>query len=177
MRNVYKPTSRIANTIKAAVTHCPKLLFTATPLQNSLLELYGLVSVIDDYAFGDLKSFKNQFSRLMDKGEDLLTALERGFAQVEGKGTANQRVYQLLSEKFRLFEGVFGASDEVLGTIESGVDFKKHIAQIYQECRTEEEIQNAFDTLQKEMETQIDETMNITRQKLLENFDDEVAIS
>ena len=29
----------------------------------------------------------------------------------------------------------------------------------------------------KEMETQIDETMNITRQKLLENFDDEVAIS
>ena len=72
----------------------------------------------------------------MDKGEDLLTALERGFAQVEGKGTANQRVYQLLSEKFRLFEGVFGASDEVLGTIESGVDFKKHIAQIYLECRT-----------------------------------------
>ena len=72
----------------------------------------------------------------MDKEEDLLTDLERGFAQVEGKGAANQRVYQLLSEKFRLFEGVFGASDEVLGTIESGVDFKKHIAQIYLECRT-----------------------------------------
>jgi len=70
LRNVYKPTNRIANTIKAAVTHCPKLLFTATPLQNALLELYGLVSVIDDYAFGDLKNFKNQFSRLMDKGED-----------------------------------------------------------------------------------------------------------
>ena len=49
MRNVYKPTSRIANTIEAAVIHCPKLLLTATPLQNALLELYGLVSVIDDY--------------------------------------------------------------------------------------------------------------------------------
>ncbi len=486
LRNVYKPTNRIANTIKASVTHCPKLLLTATPLQNSLLELYGLVSVIDDYAFGDLKSFKNQFSRLTgddnfadlksrlkpicqrtlrrqvleyvkytnripitqefypteneqrlynlvsdylqrpnlyalpasqrqlmtlilrkllasstyaisgtlealakrleviidlharsstpleeailqnlesfdeikdewteeeeengkeepaldeedlkairleirslhdfhnlarsihknSKGEVLLTALERGFAQAEEKGAArkaviftestrtqeylkklldnsqytgkvvlfngsnndreskeiykrwleehvgtdkitgsksadmraaivehfrdeaeimiateagaeginlqfcslvvnydlpwnpqrieqrigrchrygqkhdvvvvnflnkknaaDQRVYQLLSEKFRLFEGVFGASDEVLGTIESGVDFEKRIAQIYQECRTEEEIQNAFDALQKEMETQIDETMNITRQKLLENFDEEV---
>jgi ERCC4-related helicase len=486
LRNVYKPTNRIANTIKTAVAHCPKLLLTATPLQNSLLELYGLVSVIDDYAFGDLKSFKNQFLRLTgedncddlkgrlrpicqrtlrrqvleyvkytnripitqefyptenehrlynlvsdylqkpnlyalpasqrqlmtlilrkllasstyaisgtlealakrlevivdlhaqpatpleevisqhletfdeikdewaeeeeengkkepefteedlksireeihslhdfhnlarsiqknSKGEVLLKALERGFAQAEEKGAsrkaviftestrtqeylkklldntdyrdkivlfngsnndrgskeiykrwlekhtgtdmvtgsksadmraslvdffrdeaeiliateagaeginlqfcslvvnydlpwnpqrveqrigrchrygqkhdvvvvnflnkknaADQRVYQLLSEKFKLFEGVFGASDEVLGTIESGVDFEKRIAQIYQNCRTEEEIQTAFDALQQEMETQIDETMNITRQKLLENFDEEV---
>jgi len=90
------------------------------------------------------------------------------------KNAADQRVYQLLSEKFRLFEGVFGASDEVLGTIESGVDFERRIAQIYQSCRTEEEIQSAFDALQKEMETEIDETMNITRQSLLENFDEEV---
>jgi len=485
LRNVYKPTNKIANTIKTAVAHSPKLLLTATPLQNSLLELYGLVSVIDDYTFGDLKSFKSRFSRLTgednfddlknrlkplcqrtlrrqvleyikytnripvtqefypteneqrlynlvsdylqkpnlyalpasqrqlmtlilrkllasstyaisgtldalakrleiiadhhgqpatpledsifqnfetldevkeewteeeeggkeepvytaedlkaireeihslrdfhnlaksiqknSKGEVLLTALERGFTQAEEKGAnkkaviftestrtqeylkrlldnteyrgkivlfngsnndreskeiyrqwlakhagtdmitgsrtadmraalveffrdeaeiliateagaeginlqfcslvvnydlpwnpqrieqrigrchrygqkhdvvvvnflnkknaADQRVYQLLSEKFKLFEGVFGASDEVLGAIESGVDFEKRIAQIYQSCRTEEEIQSAFDTLQQEMETEIDETMNITRQKLLENFDEEV---
>jgi ERCC4-related helicase len=487
LRNVYKPTNRIANTIKTAVANCPKLLLTATPLQNTLLELYGLVSVIDDYAFGDLKSFKNQFSRLTgadnfddlksrlkpicqrtlrrqvleyikytnripitqefypteneqrlynlvsdylqrpalyalpasqrqlmtlilrkllasstyaisgtlealakrleaivyhnaqsptfmedtifqnfetfeevkdewteeeegtvteekpayseddiilmkeeihslrdfhtlarsiqknSKGEVLLAALQRGFAQAQEKGAgkkaviftestrtqeylkrildntehkgkialfngsnndreskeiyrkwlekyegtdrasgsntadmraalvdyfrddaeimiateagaeginlqfcslvvnydlpwnpqrieqrigrchrygqkhdvvvvnflnkknaADQRVYQLLSEKFKLFEGVFGASDEVLGTIESGVDFERRIAQIYSSCRTEEEIQTAFDALQKEMETQIDETMNITRQNLLENFDEEV---
>jgi len=67
LRNVYKPTNRIANTIKTAIAHVPKLLLTATPLQNSLLELYGLVSVIDDYTFGDLKSFKNQFSRLTNE--------------------------------------------------------------------------------------------------------------
>lgn len=90
------------------------------------------------------------------------------------KNAADQRVYQLLSEKFKLFEGVFGASDDVLGAIESGVDFERRIAQIYQECRTEEEIQDAFDLLQKDMEMQIDETINITRQKLLENFDEEV---
>jgi ERCC4-related helicase len=486
LRNVYKPTNKIANTIKDAVALAPKILLTATPLQNTLLELYGLVSVIDDYAFGDLKSFKSQFSRLTgednfddlkdrlkpicqrtlrrqvleyikytnripitqefypteseqqlynlvsdylqrpslyalpasqrqlmtlilrkllasstyaisatlealakrleviidrhaqplalleeaisgnietfdevkdewteeddepdredpaytaedlklirdeirslhdfhalaksiqknSKGEVLITALQRGFAQAQEKGAnkkaliftestrtqeylkrildnteykgkivlfngsnsdreskeiyrkwiakhegtdrvtgsrtadmraalvdcfrdeaeiliateagaeginlqfcslvvnydlpwnpqrieqrigrchrygqkhdvvvvnflnkknaADQRVYQLLSEKFRLFEGVFGASDEVLGTIESGVDFERRIAQIYQSCRTEEEIQSAFDALQKEMETQIDETINITRQRLLENFDEEV---
>ncbi len=49
---------------------------------------------------------------------------------------ADQRVYQLLSEKFQLFDGIFGASDEVLGTIESGVDFERRIAEIYQTCRT-----------------------------------------
>lgn len=90
------------------------------------------------------------------------------------KNAADLRVYQLLSEKFKLFEGVFGASDEVLGSIESGVDFEKRIAQIYQQCRSEEEIQTAFDALQKEMEPQIDETINLTRQRLLENFDEEV---
>jgi len=87
---------------------------------------------------------------------------------------ADQRVYQLLAEKFKLFDGVFGASDEVLGSIESGVDFEKRIARIYQECRTEVEIQASFDALQAELETQIDETINQTRQRLLENFDEEV---
>ncbi len=88
---------------------------------------------------------------------------------------ADQRVYQLLSEKFHLFSGVFGASDEVLGIIESGVDFEKRIAEIYQTCRTTEEIQCSFDDLQAELTTEINENMRSTRQKLLENFDAEVA--
>jgi len=88
---------------------------------------------------------------------------------------ADLRVFQLLSEKFKLFDGVFGASDEVLGSIESGVDFEKRIAEIYQTCRTSEEIKASFDALQKEMETEIGQTMRSTRQKLLEHFDAEVA--
>jgi len=88
---------------------------------------------------------------------------------------ADQRVYELLSEKFRLFNGVFGASDEVLGSIESGVDFEKRIAEIYQTCRTPEEIQQSFDILQAELSSRISENMRSTRQKLLENFDTEVA--
>lgn len=90
------------------------------------------------------------------------------------KNEADQRVYQLLSEKFKLFEGVFGASDEVLGAIESGVDFEKRIGMIYQQCRQTTEIKAAFDQLQLELSLEINEAMSQTRQKLLENFDDEV---
>src|SRR3990172_1249749 len=61
LRNVYKPSSKIALAIKEAVAPYPKVLLTATPLQNSLLELYGLVSVIDDYAFGALPSYRSRF--------------------------------------------------------------------------------------------------------------------
>ena len=64
LRNVYKNTSKIALAIKQAVAPFPKVLLTATPLQNSLLELYGLVSIIDEYAFGDLKSYRTRFARL-----------------------------------------------------------------------------------------------------------------
>lgn len=68
LRNVYKPTNKTANTIKQALSDSKKILLTATPLQNSILELYGLVSIIDDYVFGDLKSFKSQFNHNL--GED-----------------------------------------------------------------------------------------------------------
>lgn len=90
------------------------------------------------------------------------------------KNEADRRVFELLSEKFQLFEGVFGASDEVLGAIESGVDFEKRIAAIYQRCRKHEEIKVAFDQLQLELSLEINEAMTQTSRKLLENFDDEV---
>lgn len=88
---------------------------------------------------------------------------------------ADQRVFELLSEKFQLFEGVFGASDEVLGAIESGVDFEKRIADIYQQCRTPAQIQHAFDALQQSLEGEIDQAITHTRQQLLDNFDVEVT--
>ena len=313
LRNVYKPGNKIANELKKALEHAPKLLLTATPLQNSLLELYGLVSFIDEHVFGDLKSYKAQFSRLTgdDAFNDLKKRLEpvckrtlrrqvqpyisyterqayyvlqllsengydgkivlfngtnsdpiakqiytdwkvrnEGTDKISGSRTADtraalvehfrnnaqimiateaaaeginlqfcslvvnydlpwnpqrieqrigrchrygqkhdvvvvnflnrnnaadQRVFELLSEKFQLFKGVFGASDEVLGAIESGVDFEKRIVEIYQSCRTSEQIQEAFDLLQAEMGGEIDESIKSTRQKLLEHFDTEVA--
>ena len=91
------------------------------------------------------------------------------------KNAADKRVYDLLAEKFRLFSGVFGASDEVLGAIESGVDFEKRIASIYQKCRTPEQIQFEFDQLQNELETEIATGQRDAREKLLDNFDQEVV--
>lgn len=58
--------------------------------------------------------------------------------------------------------------------IESGVEFEKRIVSIYQNCRTTEEIEEQFERLRTEMDSQISETMEDTRQKLLENFDAEV---
>lgn len=90
------------------------------------------------------------------------------------RNAADQRVFQLLSEKFKLFDGVFGASDEVLGVIESGVDIEKRIAGVYQNCRTADEIQLAFDEIQEELDEQIQLALETTKLKLLENFDEEV---
>jgi len=90
------------------------------------------------------------------------------------KNAADIRVFQLLDEKFKLFSGVFGASDDVLGSIESGVDFEKRIAEIYQKYRTDLEIIEQFDLLQKELDEKINSKMLSTRETLLANFDDEV---
>ena len=88
---------------------------------------------------------------------------------------ADCRVYQLLQEKLKLFEGVFGASDEILGAIGNGLDFERKISEIYQTCRSSQAIQREFDFIQEQFSVEIGENMRRARQKLLENFDAEVA--
>jgi len=90
------------------------------------------------------------------------------------RNEADRRVLELLEQKFNLFSGVFGASDEVLGAIESGVDFEKRILAIYQECRTPDEIDAAFRALQEEMDEQIRTRLDDTRRALFEHFDEDV---
>ena len=90
------------------------------------------------------------------------------------RNAADRRVYELLEHKFNLFTGVFGASDDVLGSIETGVDFERRILEIYQGCRSEEEIQVAFERLQADLEEQIKTKMGDTRKMLLEHFDEDV---
>lgn len=87
---------------------------------------------------------------------------------------ADQRVYELLDQKFNLFKGVFGASDEVLGSIGNGIDFEKRILNIYKQCRTTEDIDHAFDQLQEELRDDIKDNIQQTRASLFENFDEEV---
>jgi ERCC4-related helicase len=87
---------------------------------------------------------------------------------------ADKRVYELLAQKFQLFDGVFGASDEVLGAVESGVDFERRIAEIYQTCRHPEAIHAAFQQLQLDLAGEINDAMLNARKALLENFDEDV---
>jgi len=90
------------------------------------------------------------------------------------RNQADQRVLELLTEKFNLFSGVFGASDEVLGRIEGGLDFEKRILQIYDTCRQPEQIEAAFNALQAELEEVIADRIKDTQTQLLENFDEDV---
>jgi hypothetical protein len=87
---------------------------------------------------------------------------------------ADARLYDLLAQKLALFDGVFGSSDEVLGALGSGVDFEKRVLEIYQSCRSTEEIDQAFARLREDMDGRITARLAAARTLLFERFDGEV---
>jgi superfamily II DNA or RNA helicase len=90
------------------------------------------------------------------------------------QNAADARLYELLEKKLNLFDGVFGASDEILGALETGLDFERRVLDIYQSCRSPEEISRAFDALREDLEHRIDARMTQARSLLLERFDGDV---
>lgn len=74
LRNAYRPSNKIGQGIRWATEDCRKLLLTATPLQNSLLELYGLSTLIDERLFGDVNAFRAQYA---GAGSDLASLRAR----------------------------------------------------------------------------------------------------
>ena len=84
---------------------------------------------------------------------------------------AESRILELLATKFRLFESVLGASDQVLGSIEDGFDFEKKISTILDRCKTADEINAAFDELEAEYAEEISEEMERARAKVFDNLD------
>ncbi|OGL47173.1 MAG: hypothetical protein A2W05_09110 [Candidatus Schekmanbacteria bacterium RBG_16_38_10] len=86
---------------------------------------------------------------------------------------ADRRLLELLKTKLNLFDGLFGSSDEILGALESGIDFEKMILKIYQTCKTPEDIDAAFNKLQDTLENEISDQIVKLRSTLLE-FDDSV---
>lgn len=64
---------------------------------------------------------------------------------------ADKRVYDILSRKFELFEGVFGASDIALGALENGASFEKTILDIYQNCDSASDFKREFDKLDRKL--------------------------
>ena len=80
LRNVYKKKAKTAQAIKEALSDVKKLLLTATPFQNSLMELFGLTSVVDDNIFGDARSFRAEYvydENLSDLRQRLLPYYQR----------------------------------------------------------------------------------------------------
>ena len=89
------------------------------------------------------------------------------------ENVADRRVYEILSQKFELFQGVFGASDKAIGLLESGIDFEKRIAQIYQECKSSNEFTKEFATLEKEIDRKRNKKMDTLRGILSKKSNDE----
>ena len=83
------------------------------------------------------------------------------------ENAADQRVYDILSRKFELFEGVFGASDVALGVLESGISFERMIMEIYQSCNSATEFRRAFDKLEKKLDARRDKKASQLRTLLL----------
>ena len=88
------------------------------------------------------------------------------------QNAADQRVYDILSSKFELFEGVFGASDIALGALESGTSFEKMVLQIYQTCDTTAEFKKAFDKLDRKLNAKRDKKARELRSLLLTESSD-----
>ena len=91
------------------------------------------------------------------------------------RNRAEQRVYELLDQKFRLFSGVFGASDEVLGVIESGIDFERKVVEAVQRGRTDAEVEAEFQKIEEQLQGQINADMRDARRKLFDEFDRDVV--
>ncbi len=100
LRNAYKPSNVIGNTLKIALANRKKLLLTATPLQNSLMELYGLVSIIDDHVFGDVKTYRDMYINV--DNEDIRNIFLRQRLQQFCKRTLRNQVTEYVSYTKRI---------------------------------------------------------------------------
>jgi superfamily II DNA/RNA helicase len=93
---------------------------------------------------------------------------------LNSENEVENRVFELLEQKYNLFQGVFGASDHVLGSIENGVDFEKRMIEAYKKCRTKEEIDTYFKNLEEEFKDAIDQRIKEVQSVLFDNFEGSV---
>lgn len=87
---------------------------------------------------------------------------------------AEQRILELLDSKFKLFSSLFGASDEILGTIEDGIDIERRINEILTSVKTEADINKAFDELEKMYAGEISKEISQAKQKVFDTLDPHV---
>jgi SNF2 family DNA or RNA helicase len=97
LRNAHRPSNRMGQALKLAFNGRRKILLTATPLQNSLMELYGLSTLLDEHLFGDEKAFRKQYINGEGSNEELRERLA-GFV----KRTLRQQVLEYVRYTERL---------------------------------------------------------------------------
>ncbi|HLM47899.1 MAG TPA: DEAD/DEAH box helicase, partial [Myxococcaceae bacterium] len=85
LRNVYRAGHKTGQALRAALHGRPKLLLTATPLQNDLMELFGLMSLLDEQILGPEHAFRSRYQVDPDAGglqEDAVSELKERLAPV-----------------------------------------------------------------------------------------------
>lgn len=120
------PHAKTAGTIREALGATPVLLLTATPIQNSLAELWGLVQYVDKTGtlLGDLPTFRALFTASARDGGDRRLAdgaapeLRRRLAQVVQR-TLRRQAQPFLEKPFvgrraRTFEHEMSAEEHAL---------------------------------------------------------------
>ena len=85
---------------------------------------------------------------------------------------ADKRVYDILSIKLKLFDGLLGSSDSALGLLDSGIHFERDVLQIYQQCNTVKEIDSEFDKLEKRIDKILKKNSKGLKSVLLPENDD-----
>ncbi|MGA9521209.1 MAG: DEAD/DEAH box helicase, partial [Myxococcaceae bacterium] len=85
LRNAWKASNKMGKQLKMALKDRPKLLLTATPLQNDLMELFGLLSFLDEQILGPEHAFRSRYQPDPEIGglkEDASRELKERLGQV-----------------------------------------------------------------------------------------------
>lgn len=90
---------------------------------------------------------------------------------------AEQRVYELLTQKLDVFQTTLGASDTIISTPELALNLESRVNEMLNQCRTQSEIRDAFDRLNLEIddvERQMRDEKLAASRNLLADFDNSV---
>lgn len=90
LRNVFKKSNIMANTIRKSFQDYKKILLTATPLQNNLKELYGLISIIDPEYFSSVDTFAKQYNSISTRDKSTYGELKDRLSHIIHRTLRNQ---------------------------------------------------------------------------------------